>query len=68
MLHAIVAHGGEPEVTYEIRDSVELGPLGMPLSTSVAFSAEREGPEALATEVAEAIERAGLADRFERPD
>jgi hypothetical protein len=64
MLHAIVAQGAD--LTYEIADSRELGPLGLPLSTSITFSAERGTPEALEAEVHEAIEERGLSARFER--
>jgi len=64
MLHAIVATGDD--LTYEITDSRELGPLGLPLSTSIRFSAERAPEQALEDEVHEAIEAIGLASFFER--
>jgi hypothetical protein len=63
MLHAIVARGDD--LTYEIADSRELGPLGLPLSTSITFSAERGTPAELEAEVQKAIEEAGLSARFE---
>jgi hypothetical protein len=43
-----------------------LGPLGLPLSTSIRFSAERPTEQALEDEVHGAIEAIGLAARFER--
>ena len=64
MLHAIVAAGDS--LTYEIEDSRELGPLGLPLSTSIRFSAERATERELAEEVDGAIDAIGLAPRFER--
>ena len=63
MLHAIVA---DRDLAYEIYDSPKLGPLGLPISTSVRFTAERRTAEELASLVGDAIDQAALADRFER--
>ena len=64
MLHAIVAI--EDGLAYEIADSPQLGPLGLPLSTSITFMAERATVRQLAEEVDGAIDAIGLAPRFER--
>ena len=64
MLHAIVAVADG--LTYEITDSPELGPLGLPLSTSITFTAERATERELEDEVHGAIDAIGLAPRFDR--
>ena len=64
MLHAIVAI--EDGLAYEIADSPQLGPLGLPLSTSITFTAERATERELAEEVDGAIDAIGLSPRFER--
>ena len=63
MFHEIA--GQRVGLSYEIRDSPEHGALGLPLYTTVSFSAERGSHRALEDEVNAAIERAGLTGRFE---
>ncbi len=63
MLHEIAAQ--RVGLSYEIRDSPENGPLGLPLRTAVSFSARHGSQRTLEDEVNAAIEQAGLAGRFE---
>jgi hypothetical protein len=64
LLQAII--GERSDLTYEITDSPEHGPLGLPLTTSIEFRAQRGTARALEATVHEAIDEAGLSARFAR--
>jgi hypothetical protein len=63
LLHTIVA--AREELSYEITDSAEHGPLGLPLATTIEFTMQGGSARAVRAAVEDAIEAVGASGRFE---